>query len=231
MIDFDLIQDAERQGRAIACRYDRYSMGTADGRDRGRAAHRGARPAPGDLPLQGRWARRGRAEPVRRRVNADAGRAAEASGAGRGPPVLDQADRGAAGRSLGGDRLGRRPELGVHQRGGGPARDAVRALGRGGGAVAGAAGDRHRRRRARPAGGGERRRPPCQPAPAGHRHARGVRQAHRPCRPHPRGRRRPDRRGPAARLAADVGGLIVWASARRGLRAAPGRPRRSRRSP
>ena len=37
-----LFQEAECQGRAVACRYDRHTMGTADGRERARAADRGA---------------------------------------------------------------------------------------------------------------------------------------------------------------------------------------------
>ena len=107
--------------------------------------------------------------------------------------------RRAARRAVGGGRLGRRPRLGVQDRGGRPAADAVRAVGRRRRAVPAAAGRRPRQgRRARPAGGRQRERGAPQPAAAGHRHDRGVRSAHRARGPAPRGGGRPDRRGPAA---------------------------------
>ena len=89
---------------------------TARGR-RGRPPGRLPRPPPHDVPLEGRWPRRGRPAGAGRRLRADPRRAAEAPGLRRGLLLQHRAARGVARAAVGDRRLGRAPGLAVRQRG------------------------------------------------------------------------------------------------------------------
>ena len=204
MTDLSFFSEAECPGPSLAWPHVRHPLGSTARGHRGRAAAGGARPAAGDVPLQDGRARRGRAEPPDRRVHADAGRAAQAPGPGRGQPVRRQDERGAARAAVVGGRLGRRTGLGFPDCGRGLAAYALRALGRRRRPVARAGRQGAGRRRTRSARARQHRGGARQPAAARVRHDRGVRQAHRARGPDQGGGRRPDRRGPFARLEADL---------------------------